>query len=401
MTGFSTPPKHWVIIPAAGIGSRMAADRPKQYLSIYNKTILEHTLALFVSESRFSGILLGLAENDEYWEDLNYPEKKSVTVFFGGSERFNTVLNGLHAIKSLAQDHDWVWVHDAARPCLAQQDIESLFTELASPNSQGALLASPVSDTIKRGEANGFSHETVDRTGLWRALTPQVFKYADLKSAIEKSIHDSVTLTDEASAMEHYGIPPRLVESHGNNIKITRPGDLESAMSFLGGSSVALLPRIGSGYDVHAFEPGDSVILGGVKIAHTHKLKAHSDGDVVLHALMDALLGALALGDIGKHFPDTDDEWKGADSRSLLRAVMLLLFEQGYQVGNVDITVIAERPRLASHISAIQSCIAEDLDVNASQVSVKATTTEKLGFTGRQEGIACQASAMLFPMGAG
>ncbi len=400
MSGFSTPPKHWVIIPAAGIGSRMAADRPKQYLSIYNKTILEHTLELFVSESRFSGILVGLAEGDEYWEELNYPQKKNVTVFVGGSERFNTVLNGLYAIESLAQDHDWVWVHDAARPCLAQQDIEILFAELASPNSQGALLASPVNDTIKRGEANGFSQETVDRTGLWRALTPQVFKYADLKSAIGQSVLDGVTLTDEASAMEHYGIPPRLVESRGNNIKITRPGDLESAMSFLGGSSVALLPRIGSGYDVHAFEPGDSVVLGGVKIAHTHRLKAHSDGDVVLHAVMDALLGALALGDIGKHFPDTDTKWEGANSRSLLKAVMVLLSERSYQVGNIDITVIAERPKLAPHISAIQSCIAEDLDVNASQVSVKATTTEKLGFTGRQEGIACQASVMLFPLGA-
>jgi 2-C-methyl-D-erythritol 2,4-cyclodiphosphate synthase len=200
--------------------------------------------------------------------------------------------------------------------------------------------------------------------------------------------------------MEHYGIPPRLVESRGNNIKITRPGDLESAMSFLGGSSVALLPRIGSGYDVHAFEPGDSVVLGGVKIAHTHRLKAHSDGDVVLHAVMDALLGALALGDIGKHFPDTDTKWEGANSRSLLKAVMVLLSDRSYQVGNIDITVIAERPKLAPHISAIQSCIAEDLDVNASQVSVKATTTEKLGFTGRQEGIACQASVMLFPLGA-
>ena len=254
-----------------------------------------------------------------------------------------------------------------------------------------------MNDTIKREDGAGLSCETVDRTGLWRALTPQVFKYSDLKSAIEQGIRDEVTLTDEASAMEHSGIFPRLVESRGNNIKITRPGDLETAMSFVSVSS-GLMPRIGSGYDVHAFDEGDSVILGGVRIAHTHKLKAHSDGDVLLHALMDALLGALALGDIGKHFPDTDSKWEGADSRALLKAVMLMLAEQGYRLGNADITVIAEHPKLAAHISDIQASIALDLGVPTNQISVKATTSEKLGFTGRSEGIACQASVMLFPV---
>lgn len=375
----------------------MAADRPKQYLSIHNKTILEHTLALFTSDLRFSNVLLGLAQNDQYWQMLNCPQRDNVTIFPGGSERFNTVLNGLYCIDSLATDHDWVWVHDAARPCLSQADIESLFSQLAQPDAKGALLASPVNDTIKREDGAGLSCETVDRTGLWRALTPQVFKYSDLKSAIEQGIRDEVTLTDEASAMEHSGIFPRLVESRGNNIKITRPGDLETAMSFVSVSS-GLMPRIGSGYDVHAFDEGDSVILGGVRIAHTHKLKAHSDGDVLLHALMDALLGALALGDIGKHFPDTDSKWEGADSRALLKAVMLMLAEQGYRLGNADITVIAEHPKLAAHISDIQASIALDLGVPTNQISVKATTSEKLGFTGRSEGIACQASVMLFPV---
>lgn len=393
----SLSPKHWVIIPAAGVGARMAADRPKQYLSIHNKTILEHTLALFTSDLRFSNVLLGLAQNDQYWQMLNCPQRDNVTIFPGGSERFNTVLNGLYCIDSLATDHDWVWVHDAARPCLSQADIESLFSQLAQPDAKGALLASPVNDTIKREDGAGLSCETVDRTGLWRALTPQVFKYSDLKSAIEQGIRDEVTLTDEASAMEHSGIFPRLVESRGNNIKITRPGDLETAMSFVSVSS-GLMPRIGSGYDVHAFDEGDSVILGGVRIAHTHKLKAHSDGDVLLHALMDALLGALALGDIGKHFPDTDSKWEGADSRALLKAVMLMLAEQGYRLGNADITVIAEHPKLAAHISDIQASIALDLGVPTNQISVKATTSEKLGFTGRSEGIACQASVMLFPV---
>jgi len=197
--------------------------------------------------------------------------------------------------------------------------------------------------------------------------------------------------------MEAKGFKPLLVEGKPSNIKVTRPQDLEQARLMITTSS-ALRPRLGNGYDVHAFEPGDHVTLGGVKIPHSQGLKAHSDGDVALHALMDAMLGALALGDIGTHFPDTDERWKGADSRVLLRAVNELIRENGYQVGNADLTIIAQRPKMAPHIGSMAEHIADDLGLVPQDVGVKATTTEKLGFCGREEGIAAQASVLLFPL---
>lgn len=391
--------RHWVLIPAAGVGKRMEAACPKQYLPLFDQTILEHTLSIFLGDERFSGIYLGLSKDDAYWPESPLYQHQSIETFDGGDERVDTVSRGLIELTKRANERDWVWVHDAARPCLSPEDIEALEGALDN-ESCGALLAVKIHDTVKYAGDSDCSEKTVDRERLWRAMTPQVFRIGDLNRALGACAKDNVFVTDDASAMEYVGKFPVLVSGSTQNIKITRPEDLAVAERNLRGYtgvSRSQLPRIGSGFDVHAFEEGDHVTLGGVRIPHSQGLKAHSDGDVLLHALADALLGALALGDIGKHFPDTDPRWKGADSRMLLRGVYDLVRERGYEVGNVDLTVIAQAPKMAPHIQAIQDHVAQDLCLDSSDVGVKATTTEKLGFTGRKEGIAAQAVVMLIP----
>ena len=335
-------PRHWVIIPAAGIGSRMQADRPKQYLSLGDGTVLEQTLKAFLYCPRFESVCVGIAAHDSCWSELSVSADARVQSFPGGQERADTVLSGLEFLSGQASEDDWIWVHDAARPCLLDADLSNLFAKLDSQPDEGVLLAVPVYDTVKRASSDDRVSETIERAGLWRAQTPQIFRYTELKNALKVCRQDNMKVTDESSAMEYLGKQPSLVAAQGQNIKITRPGDLEHAMQESMSSKINSLPRVGSGFDVHAFEPGDQVVLGGVTIPHTKGLKAHSDGDVVLHALMDALLGALALGDIGHHFPDTDAEWKNANSRQLLRAVRAKVEVLGYRVGNVDLTVMRE-----------------------------------------------------------
>lgn len=395
----ASSPRHWIIIPAAGVGARMAADRPKQYLPLVKRTVIEQTISRFASQAWVSGIWVGLSDEDAYWDTLEFSSVSKPHTYRGGAERADTVLAGLEALSGVASSDDWVWVHDAARPCLSQDDIDALLTAL--PDSSGAILAAPIYDTIKRGDEAQKIVTTVDRSKLWRALTPQVFRYADLKQALVSGLEKGDQITDEASAMELVGRQPLLVEGSSTNIKITRPGDLELAAQYSAmteNTMAPAIPRIGSGFDVHAFEEGHFITLCGIRIPHTKGLKAHSDGDVALHALMDAMLGAVALGDIGKHFPDTDEKWKGADSRSLLKAVAKLIAQQGYELGNADLTIIAERPKMSPHIGDMRACIAEDLSVAIDCVSVKATTSEKLGFCGREEGIAVQASVLLLPV---
>ncbi len=390
----------------------MQADKPKQYLHLAGKTILEHTLSVFAEVPFFKGMLLGVAQNDSWLSPLDlqavFPR---LAIYTGGRERAETVLNGLHQLAGSAHDDDWIWVHDAARPCVSHADISRLHDELQE-RSTGALLALPVTDTLKQAEQAGDKWrvmQTIDRRIVWRALTPQVFRYAELKAALSVALEQGLSITDECSAIELAGGSATLVEGSPDNIKVTMRSDLPLVELFLAGlksstelsaahrSQPMLLPRIGSGFDVHAFTEGNFIILGGVKIPYERALLAHSDGDVLLHALMDAMLGALALGDIGKHFPDTDPKWKGADSRKLLRHIQGLIDSKGYIVGNLDATIIAQAPKMAPFIEQIQTNIAEDLAIDRDCVGIKATTTEKLGFTGRKEGIACQVTVLLIP----
>jgi len=302
------------------------------------------------------------------------------------------VLRGLAALAGRAAPDDWVLVHDAARPCLARADLAALIDVLA-PGVDGAVLGTPLVDTIKR-EHSGQVADTVDRRGLWRALTPQAFRIAALREALEAAEAEGFTVTDEAQAMERRGAAPRLIAGSPFNIKVTQPEDLDAAARILGSRGGTQM-RIGSGFDVHAFGPGNFVTLGGVRITHQSGVIAHSDGDVVIHALCDALLGALGQGDIGQHFPDSDPRYRGADSRVFLREVAARVREAGLRVLNADITVLAESPRIGAHRAAMAANLAADLGVDSGQVNIKATTTERLGFIGRGEGLAAQAVVLL------
>jgi len=224
--------KFWVIIPAAGIGSRMNADCPKQYLQLNGKTVLEHTLDCFIHHPRISGVIVAIAAHDEYWPTLSFKTKRPVITVEGGAERCHSVLNALQGLEELAEDHDWVLVHDAARPCLSKSDLDKLLITMAT-HPVGGLLGAPVHDTIKKVDAVSLVESTVDRELLWRALTPQMFRYNMLRDALTKALEDNYLVTDDASAIEHAGHAPLMLEGHAGNIKITRPEDLALAGYYL------------------------------------------------------------------------------------------------------------------------------------------------------------------------
>jgi 2-C-methyl-D-erythritol 4-phosphate cytidylyltransferase/2-C-methyl-D-erythritol 2,4-cyclodiphosphate synthase len=393
----------WAIVPAAGKGERFTAAAPhgipKQYTPLLGRSVLEWSLRALLAEPRIHGIVVVLAHGDTQWPEVaqRINSHKLLTTP-GGAQRQDSVSNGLEFLSSLAEPDDWVLVHDAARPCLSVSDVGALADALeknpyaGTDGMTGAVLAAPIVDTVKRELAGGV--ETVDRAGLWRALTPQVFAYAQLRRALQDAAQAGVAVTDEAQAMERIGVRAVLVPGSPFNIKVTRAEDLQVAAGILKMGESSQM-RIGQGVDVHAFGEGDHVVLGGVRFAHPRGIVAHSDGDVVIHALCDALLGAMGDGDIGRHFPDSDPRYRGADSRVFLRVVAERMQAAGLQLVNADITVLAEAPRISAHRGTMAANLAADLNVAAARINIKATTTERLGFIGRQEGLAAMASVLL------
>jgi 2-C-methyl-D-erythritol 4-phosphate cytidylyltransferase/2-C-methyl-D-erythritol 2,4-cyclodiphosphate synthase len=400
--------RYWLVMPAAGSGSRFGGDAPKQYTPLAGRTVLEWALAPFLADTHCAHIVVALAADDSAFEPLarrlgalHGARLSSVT---GGAQRSQSVRNALGALASRAAADDWVLVHDAARPCLSAQDLERLLRS-ASSHAVGGLLAVPAADTLKRARGGATSDpvvgDTVERSGLWRALTPQMFRYGRLCAALDAAHTAGRWPTDEAQALEWQGEQPLLVAGAATNFKITTGADLALAATVLrararqSGEREGAVMRTGSGFDVHAFGPGEFIMLGGVRVPHSHGVRAHSDGDVVLHALCDALLGAAGLGDIGEHFQDTDPKWRGADSGRFVAAVRAMLEAQELTVLNVDITVVAQTPRVAPFRGAIRQRVAQLLALAEERVNIKATTTEGLGFLGRAEGIAAQAVVLL------
>jgi 2-C-methyl-D-erythritol 4-phosphate cytidylyltransferase/2-C-methyl-D-erythritol 2,4-cyclodiphosphate synthase len=393
----------WAIVPAAGRGERFASSTPhhlpKQYTLILGRSVLEWSLRALLAETRIQAIVVVLAADDQHWPQLAAKlNSRRLLTAIGGAQRQDSVMNGLEFLASRAAADDWILVHDAARPCLSRSDISALADALerqsagGASQAGGAVLAAPIVDTVKRESSSGI--ETVDRAGLWRALTPQVFALAQLRRALQEAARAGVAVTDEAQAMERIGVRAALVNGSPFNIKVTRAEDLSVAAGILKMGENGTM-RVGQGVDVHAFGEGDHVVLGGVRIAHSQGVVAHSDGDVVIHALCDALLGAMGDGDIGQHFPDTDPRYRGADSRVFLRDVAERMKAAGLTLANADITVLAEAPRIAAHRGAMAANLAADLGVPATLVNIKATTTERLGFIGRKEGLAALASVLL------
>jgi len=383
--------RHWAIVPAAGRGARFSSSTtdllPKQYAPLAGATVIEWSLRALLAEQRVQAVVVALAPGDEHWPGIAAKlDSPKLLTTLGGANRQDSVTRGLDFLAAQAAPDDWVLVHDAARPCLSATDLRALLDAVdgcadapaRAPEIAGAVLAAPV----------------VDRQGLWRALTPQVFAFASLRHALKEATLAGIEVTDEAQAIERMGLRPKLVQGSPFNVKVTRAADLAVAASVLKMTQERPM-RVGQGFDVHAFGEGDHVILGGVRIAHAKGIVAHSDGDVVIHALCDALLGAMGDGDIGQHFPDTDPRYRGADSRVFLRAVAARMQAAGLKLINADVTVLAESPRIGAHRAAMAANLCADLGTSAQLVNIKATTTERLGFIGRGEGLAAMASVLL------
>ena len=386
-------PSVGVIIPAAGFGSRMESELPKQFLELAGEPILVRTLRVFLEHSLIKAVVVALPV--EYLESgkkqilASFEEGLQQLLIFtpGGDTRQQSVQNGLIALPAAI---DGILVHDGARPMVTGEVIERC---IAGIKDHGAVIAAvPVKDTLKEVDGSLVTG-TVDRSRLWQAQTPQGMQRKLLEQAYKHAEATGFSGTDEASLLEHAGIAVSVVTGSETNIKITRPDDLVIASSLLHTGSTVI--KIGHGFDAHRLVEGRKLILGGVEIPYHLGLAGHSDADVLTHALMDSILGALGAGDIGRHFPDHDDRYKGADSLKLLARVMELAREKNMRIGNADITVICQQPKLASHLPAMQAKLASICDTAADNINIKATTTEKMGYAGRGEGVSAHAVVLL------
>lgn len=374
--------KHHVyaVIGAAGAGRRMGSSVPKQFLKIGGKTILEAAADRFLASPVIDAVFITVPEDYEEFCRTLFGSRMSggrLSLIKGGPSRQESIGKALTAVETLgpAAD-DLVLVHDGVRPYVSPELIEKVAR--AAAECGAAVPCVPPRDTI-RHDTEG----TLDRSRLFCVQTPQGFAWSVLRQAYEKADADGFAGTDDAGLVERTGCSVRLLPGESANIKITLPEDLPMEQ------------RIGTGYDVHQLTENRKLILGGVEIPYEKGLLGHSDADVLIHALMDAMLGAAALGDIGKLFPDSDDAYKGISSLELLRRVRERIRGEGYSLGNADVTVVCQRPRLASYIDAMRENLAEALQTEEDRISIKATTTEHLGFCGRGEGIAAQAVCIL------
>lgn len=374
------------LIVAAGRGQRFGSELPKQYHRLLGLRVLAHTMAAYTRHPLVDQVRAVIHPDDRpLYDEAAVGLRKLMAPVNGGSDRQASVLNGLESLADLRPNR--VLIHDGARPLISAAMIDR--TLAALDRYPGAIAAVPVSDTLKRGR-DGLSDGTLDRAGLWRAQTPQGFRFDDILAA-----HRSATpgATDDAAVAEQAGLAVALVPGEEDNLKITTAEDLSRAERLMLSRLGDL--RVGQGFDVHKFAApgGDGVWLCGLKVPHDRPLEGHSDADVALHALTDAILGAIGAGDIGQHFPPSDPQWRGAASHQFLRHAASLVEARGGVIAHADVTIICERPKVGPHRAAMVARMAEILRLDPDRVSVKATTTERLGFTGRGEGIAAQAVA--------
>lgn len=409
MTTTNAPPpipRIWALIPCAGSGARAGTDGPKQYQIVAGQPMVLHTLAAFAAVPRLAATLVVVSPGDTFLQDL---DASLLVAACGGSTRAASVFNGLNALlEHGAAASDWVLVHDAARCLITPAQIDHLI-DTCIGDTVGGLLALPLPDTLK-SEAAGRVVDTIARSGKWLAQTPQMFRIGMLLEALTVA---GERVTDESSAMELAGHAPLLVKASAQNFKVTYPQDFALAQALLLARATEkpdnkdkrmplpslppLLPplRIGEGWDIHQLVEGRKLMLGGIEIPYDRGLLGHSDADALLHAITDALLGAAGLGDIGRHFPDTDPQFKGADSGVLLMEALRRVRAQGFAIGNLDCTIIAQAPRLALHIGSMQTRIAALLELAPDQVNVKAKTAEKMGPVGLGQAIEARAVVLL------
>lgn len=379
------------IIVAAGVGSRTGLDIPKQFTKLCGRTVLEWSVKAFSDHGAFKKVILVVSESYVQLAEEICSSYINVQIVLGGNERADSVRNALNALRSEEPDH--VFIHDAARPGLTSSILDSLIEALKTYD--GAAPALPVVDAIKNVDSSG-TVSSVDRSQMMRIQTPQAFDYSKILKA---NAGINVEFVDDLEAAQALNMRLKLVQGVDSLMKFTHADDLNLLEKLMSDKDKSMLkfPRIGSGFDVHVFQDGDFVTLCGVKIPYSKKLKGHSDADVAWHALTDALYGALAKGDIGRHFPPTDPQWKGVASSVFLEHAAKLVKSENYIIANVDLTIICEAPKIGPHAEQMKMTTADMLGVGSDQVSIKATTTEKLGFTGRSEGIAAQASVQIIP----
>lgn len=368
------------LIVAAGRGTRAGGPRPKQWQPVGGMRVIDHTIAAFLRHPAVRNIAVVL-HADDMLEAAAF-EAQGITVTIGGAERSDSVRAGLTALPECTH----VLIHDAARPCVRAAVIDGVIEALKTHKAAAPGL--PVTDALWTGASDRVTG-TQDRTGLYAAQTPQGFDRAALLAA-----YDSYTgvAADDVAVARSAGLTVAITAGDPDNIKITTSGDFARARSIL---EKTMDIRTGNGFDVHAFGDGDHVMLCGVKIPHDQGLVGHSDADVGLHTVTDAIYGALAAGDIGTHFPPSDPQWKGAESHIFLRHAAQMARDQGFTLTHVDCTLICEYPKVGPHAQAMRVAVAEMIGIEVERVSVKATTSERLGFTGRGEGIACMATATL------
>lgn len=369
------------IIVAAGRGERMGGETPKQYRALGGKPVLCWSVEAMLRCEGITTVVVVVGAGQQHLSQASLLLDPRIVIVEGGSTRTDSVRNGLAVLASHPPAK--VLIHDAARPGLSLEVIDELITAL--DQSDAAAPALPMTDAVKE---TGDTLRTVARERLVRIQTPQAFRYNIIASAYEKLPESSV---DDLALIEAAGAKIVLTPGRAELMKITHAEDMSLVEKLMGVSAM----RVGTGFDVHGFVEGDGIVVCGVKIPHAKKLDGHSDSDVGWHALTDAILGAAALGDIGEHFSPSDARWKGADSLIFLQHAARLAAEKGLKVVNADITIICERPKITPHKIAMRARTAEALGVDIGCISVKATTTEKLGFTGREEGIAAQAVVLM------
>ncbi|HWK66846.1 MAG TPA: bifunctional 2-C-methyl-D-erythritol 4-phosphate cytidylyltransferase/2-C-methyl-D-erythritol 2,4-cyclodiphosphate synthase [Rhizobiaceae bacterium] len=382
-----------VVIVAAGRGERagQSIEGPKQYRRIGGRPIIARTIEAFAGHPGIGRIVVAIhADDGKLFTDAAGPLAERVIVVHGGSTRQESTRLALLALA--AAPPRVVLIHDGVRPFIDAGLIDRTIDAIG--NNQGALASLPVSDTLKREAADGTVLETVARSGLRAAQTPQGFPFAPILAAHENAHRSGKgDFTDDAAIAEWAGIPVKLVAGSSDNVKLTWAEDIALADQRFHSQSVFPDVRTGNGYDVHSFEAGDHVTLCGVAIPHGKRLSGHSDADVALHALTDALLATCGAGDIGTHFPPSDPRWRGAASRLFVEHAVKIVRQRGGRIANADITLICEAPRIGPYRPAMTAELADMLGIAAERVSVKATTNEKLGFVGREEGIAAIATA--------
>lgn len=385
------------LIVAAGRGSRAGEGVPKQYRGLGGLPVLARTLSAFRRHPGIGHTVVVIHPDDlTLYEEavavLPDPSATLLPCVHGGATRQNSVKNGLESLSSL--DPEIILVHDAARPFAGPDLIERAIG--AARRWGAAVPGTPVTDTIKVIGNRSEVLSTPDRSTLRAVQTPQAFRFSLLLDAHRRAAAAGLhTFTDDGALAEWAGSPVHVFEGDTGNIKLTHPADFQEAERRLKGNTMSYVTRFGTGFDVHAFGDGDHIWLGGIRVPHDRGVLAHSDGDVILHALTDAILGALADGDIGTHFPPSDPQWRGASSDRFLAYAVGLVAERGGLLDHLDATLLCEKPRLGPHREAMRQRIAGIAGLRLDQVSLKATTTEKLGFTGRSEGIAAQAAATI------